>query len=140
MTATVDEFDVADPANAWTRAGFSVDADSVCRIGNVGILSGLPSNGSLHDVDSVPTTKSEALPATPGTHANGVTRSGRSALVPGRRSDTAWNYRSISTLIGRCTVGAEDASLAVHRSTTWAITWVRPACTCRNGAVHRHHQ
>jgi glyoxalase/bleomycin resistance protein/dioxygenase superfamily protein len=88
MTVTVDEFDVADPANAWTRAGFSVDADSVCRIGNVGIrlvgrdhgigivgwsLSGLPSDGSLHDLDGVPTTKSEARTATPGTHANGVT-------------------------------------------------------------------
>jgi hypothetical protein len=88
MTVTVDGFDVADPANAWTRAGFGVDADSVCRVGNVGIrlvgrdhgtgivgwsLSGLPSDGSLHDVDGVPTTKSEALTATPGTHANGVT-------------------------------------------------------------------
>ena len=29
--------------------------------------------GSLHDVDGVPTTKSEALTATPGTHDNGVT-------------------------------------------------------------------
>ena len=88
MTVTVDDFDVADPANAWTRAGFGVDADSVCRVGNVGIrlvgrdhgtgivgwsLSGLPSDGSLHAVDGVPTTKSEALTATPGTHANGVT-------------------------------------------------------------------
>jgi hypothetical protein len=88
MTVTVEEFGVADPANAWIRAGFSVDADSVCRIGNVGIrlvgrdhgtgivgwsLSGLPSDGSLHDVDGVPTTKSEASTANPGTHANGVT-------------------------------------------------------------------
>ena len=88
MTVSVDGFDVADPANAWTRAGFGVDADSVCRVGNVGIrlvgrdhgtgivgwsLSGLPSDGSLHDIDGVPTTKSEALTATPGTHDNGVT-------------------------------------------------------------------
>jgi hypothetical protein len=88
MTVSVDGFDVADPANAWTRAGFGVDADSVCRVGNVGIrlvgrdhgtgivgwsLSGPPADGSLHDVDGVPTTKSEALTATPGTHANGVT-------------------------------------------------------------------
>jgi hypothetical protein len=88
MTVSVDGFDVADPANAWTRAGFGVGADSVCRVGNVGIrlvgrdhgtgivgwsLSGLPSDGSQHDVDGVPTTKSEALTATPGTHDNGVT-------------------------------------------------------------------
>jgi len=41
MTVTVDEFEVADPADAWTRAGFSVDsggrADAVCRVGGVGI-------------------------------------------------------------------------------------------------------
>jgi hypothetical protein len=88
MTVAVAGFDVADPANAWARAGFGVDADSVCRVGNVGIrlvgrdhgtgivawsLSGLPSYGSVYDVDGVPTTKSEVLTATPGTHANGVT-------------------------------------------------------------------
>jgi hypothetical protein len=88
MTVAVAGFDVADPANAWARAGFGVDADSVCRVGNVGIrlvgrdhgtgivawsLSGLPSYGSVHGVDGVRTTKSEVLTATPGTHANGVT-------------------------------------------------------------------
>ena len=84
----VDELEAADPADAWTRAGFSVGSDAVCRIGGVGIrlvgrdhgigivgwsLSGLPSEGSLNDLDGVPTTKSEGLTATPGTHANGVT-------------------------------------------------------------------
>ena len=84
----VDELEVAAPADVWTRAGFNVGSDAVCRIGGVGIrligrdhgtgivgwsLSGLPSDGSLHDFDGVPTTKSEALTATPGTHANGVT-------------------------------------------------------------------
>lgn len=41
MTVTVDEFTVADPAEAWMRAGFVVDsggdAGAVCRIGGVGI-------------------------------------------------------------------------------------------------------
>ena len=37
MTLKIDEFIVADPADAWTRAGFSVDSDAVCRIGDVGI-------------------------------------------------------------------------------------------------------
>lgn len=37
MSVTVEEFEVADPADAWARAGFSVSADAVCRIGGVGI-------------------------------------------------------------------------------------------------------
>ncbi len=84
----VDELEVADPADAWTRAGFSVGSDAVCRIGGVGIrlvgrdhgtgivgwsLRGLPPDGSLHDLDGVPTTRSDAVIATPATHANGVT-------------------------------------------------------------------
>jgi hypothetical protein len=98
---TVDEFEVADPADAWTRAGFGVDSDevseSVCRVGGVGIrlvgsdrgaapaatsdhgigivgwsLGGLPSDGSIHDVDGVPTASSRKAPAAPGTHPNGV--------------------------------------------------------------------
>ena len=102
MTITVDEFEVADPADAWTRAGFGVDSggdsDSVCRIGGVGIrlvgrghgtgivgwsLRGLPSDGPVHDLDGVPTTRSRpggdigprsgAATATPATHPNGVT-------------------------------------------------------------------
>jgi hypothetical protein len=37
MTVTVDELVVADPADAWTAAGFSVDPDAVCRVGGVRI-------------------------------------------------------------------------------------------------------
>jgi hypothetical protein len=102
MTVTVDEFEVADPTAAWTRAGFSVDSGGdtagVCRIGGVGIrlvgrgrgtgivgwsLRGLPPDISLDDLDGVPTTRSRpdgdigprsgAVTATSGTHANGVT-------------------------------------------------------------------
>jgi hypothetical protein len=84
---SVDEFEVADPADAWTRAGFSVDSDAVCRIGGVRIrlagsdrgagivgwsLRGLPSDGSLHDIDGIPTTRSDAVAAMPAEHANGV--------------------------------------------------------------------
>ena len=84
---TVDEFEVADPADAWTRAGFSVDSDAVCRIGGVRIrltgpgrgagivgwsLRGLPSDGSLHDLDGIPTTRSDAVAAMPAEHPNGV--------------------------------------------------------------------
>jgi hypothetical protein len=88
MTITVDEFEVADPADAWMRAGFSVDSDAVCRIGGVRIrlvgrgrgtgivgwsLRGLPSDGSLHDLDGILTTRSDAVAAAPALHQNGVT-------------------------------------------------------------------
>ncbi|QZT61983.1 VOC family protein [Mycolicibacterium austroafricanum] len=86
-TVTVDEFAIADPADAWTRAGFSVDANAVCRVGSVRItlvgrdrgmgvvgwsLRGLP-QGSVDDLDGVPTARSSAAAPTPATHANGVT-------------------------------------------------------------------
>ena len=98
MTVTVDELEVADPVNAWTRAGFSVDSDAVCRIGGVRIrligrdrgaapaatsdthtgivgwsLGGLPSDGPLDDLDGIPTTRSAAVTTVPSSHANGVT-------------------------------------------------------------------
>jgi hypothetical protein len=84
---TVDEFEVADPADTWVQAGFSVDSDAVCRVGGVQIrlsgrgrgtgivgwsLRGLPSDGSLHDVDGIPTTRSDAVAVVPAGHANGV--------------------------------------------------------------------
>ena len=88
VAVTVDEIEVADPADAWTRAGFSVDPDAVCRIGGVrirlagrergtgivgGALRGLPSDDSPDDLDGIPTTRSSAVAAAPATHANGVT-------------------------------------------------------------------
>jgi hypothetical protein len=84
---TVDEFEVADPAEAWVHAGFSVDSDAICRVGGVRIrlagrgrgtgivgwsLRGLPSDGSLDDLDGIPTTRSDADAAMPAGHANGV--------------------------------------------------------------------
>ncbi|MGB9251007.1 MAG: glyoxalase [Mycobacterium sp.] len=84
---TVDEFEVADPADTWVQAGFSVDSDSVCRVGGVQIrlsgrargtgivgwsLRGLPSDGPLQDVDGIPTTRSDAVAVVPARHANGV--------------------------------------------------------------------
>jgi hypothetical protein len=88
MTVTVDELVVADPADAWAAAGFSVDPDAVCRVGGVRIklvgrraetgivgwsLRGLPSSGSFDDLDGIPTTRSSAGAAAPAQHANGVT-------------------------------------------------------------------
>lgn len=88
MTVTIDEFVVADPPDAWTRAGFGVDGDAVCRIGGVGIrlvgrargtgivgwsLRDLPSSLSVPDLDGVPTTRSDTVTATcASSHPNGV--------------------------------------------------------------------
>lgn len=84
-TVTVAEFLVADQPDSWTRAGFTVDADSVCRVGGVGVrlvgsdrgtgivgwsLRGVPAD--VHDVDGVPTTASEVSPGSPAAHPNGV--------------------------------------------------------------------
>ena len=84
MTVTVDEFEVADPADAWTAAGFTVDPDGVCRIGGVRIrlvgsehgtgivgwaLRGVPSNQPL---DGIPTTSSDTPPPMPAEHPNGA--------------------------------------------------------------------
>ena len=92
MTVTVAEIEVADPPDAWTRAGFSVDpggdAGPVCRIGGVRIrlvgsergtgiigwsLRGLPPQGSVDDLDGIPTVRSTAATAEPATHPNGAT-------------------------------------------------------------------
>ena len=86
-SVTIDEFEVADPADAWVQAGFSVDSDAICRVGGVRIrlagrdrgtgivgwsLRGLPSDGSLDDIDGIPTTRSDAVVTMPAGHANGV--------------------------------------------------------------------
>ena len=88
MTVTVDELVVADPADAWTAAGFSVDPDAVCRVGGVRIrlvgrdtqsgvvgwsLRGLPPGNAFDALDGIPTTRSSAVAAAPAMHANGVT-------------------------------------------------------------------
>ncbi|AKK29256.1 glyoxalase [Mycobacterium sp. EPa45] len=83
MTVTIDEIHVADPASAWRDAGFSVDADSVSRIGDVRIrlvgggsgivgwsLRGVVQDGAL---DGIPTVRSDAIAAAPDRHPNGVT-------------------------------------------------------------------
>jgi hypothetical protein len=88
VTVAVEGFQSADPPDAWTQAGFSVDSDAVCRIGGVRIrlvgrehgsgivgwsLRGLPSNAAIDALDCIPTQRSETHPATPATHPNGVT-------------------------------------------------------------------
>lgn len=84
MTVTIDEITVADPADAWTAAGFQVD-NGVCQIGGVRIrlvgrdrgagiigwsLREIPADGPL---DGIPTTRSDAAATIPAEHPNGAT-------------------------------------------------------------------
>lgn len=83
MSVTLDAIQVGDSGSVWRDAGFNVDADAVCRIGDVrlqlvgsgsGILGwalrGLPVDTAL---DGIPTVTSDAVASEPATHANGVT-------------------------------------------------------------------
>ncbi|BBX68495.1 VOC family protein [Mycolicibacterium psychrotolerans] len=92
MSVGVESLHIADPAEAWARAGFSVDPDGgpdvdVCRVGGVRVrlvgrtrgtgiigwaLRGLPSESRLHDVDGIPTAISQADAPAPAAHPNGV--------------------------------------------------------------------
>jgi hypothetical protein len=85
LTVSVDALRIADPADAWALAGFSIDGDDVCRVGDVRLhlvgpghgvgivgwsLRGLTFDG---DIDGIPTTRSDAAAARPAAHPNGVT-------------------------------------------------------------------
>lgn len=88
MTVGVEGLEIADTADAWRLAGFSVDSDAVCWVGGVRIrlvgrdrgagivgwsLRGLPTDGSTGNLDGIPTTTSKPVAAHPAVHANGVT-------------------------------------------------------------------
>jgi hypothetical protein len=86
---TIDEILVGDPPEAWEAAGFSVDGDGTCRIGSVrvrlvgrdggkrilgwSLRDAAPARLADGSLDGLPTTASDADPATPGDHANGAT-------------------------------------------------------------------
>lgn len=82
MTVTIDELHVGDSSSVWRSAGFSVDADSVCRVGDVRVRLDVGGSGIVgwtlrgvdqDEVDGIATSRSDAVPAEPGTHPNGVT-------------------------------------------------------------------
>jgi hypothetical protein len=85
MTPTIEEIRVGDDPGAWRAAGFTVDADGVCRAGTVRIRLVGRGDGkyvrswSLRevkgdaDIDGLPTEPpSGAPPAQPADHPNGV--------------------------------------------------------------------
>jgi hypothetical protein len=87
MGVTIDEILVGDPPDAWEAAGFAVDEDGSCRIGQVRVRLVGRDGGkrilgwSLRDapparladgtLDGLPTTASDAPPVEPGKHPNG---------------------------------------------------------------------
>ena len=87
MGVTIDEITVADEPGAWAKAGFTVDDEGVCCIGQVRVrlvgrdrgkriigwsLRGAPDGALADGLDGLPTTASDAPPARPGDHANGA--------------------------------------------------------------------
>ena len=81
---TIDAIIVADPPDTWEAAGFAVDPDGTCRIGDVRIelvgreqgkrilgwqLRDVP---GIDEVDGLPTSCSDRPPAEPATHPNGA--------------------------------------------------------------------
>jgi len=83
---TIASIEIADPAQAWRDAGFTVDADGDCRVGGVRLRLTGPASGdgivgwslrgvpaSLGEVDGIATSPSDDPPPTPAEHPNGVT-------------------------------------------------------------------
>ena len=99
MGVTIDEITVADPPEAWAAAGFTVDDDGACRIGQVRVrlvgrdhgkriigwsLRGVPDGALDGSLDGLPTTASDAPPASPAERPR-PSWEGRRGRPPARR-------------------------------------------------------
>lgn len=158
LAVTVDAIRVADPPDAWSRAGFHVDPDDVCRIGGVRVrlvgrdrgtgIVGWSLRGAGVDsaLDGIPTSRSDAPPAVPGTHPNGVTAIDHVVLMsphlertvealaavgvaPRRERDTHLGGRPIRQVFFRLgevileVVGSPDTA-GDGPSALWGVTYV----------------
>lgn len=109
MDLSVDEFVIADEPDAWSRAGFSIDEDGVCRAGSVRLQLGGAGSGvigwSLRGLsepvvlDGVPTGTSKPMsvrpPAEPSVHPNGVVMLDHAVLMSPDLERTA---RALATI------------------------------------------
>ena len=111
MGVTIDEILVGDPPESWEAAGYAVDDDGTCRIGQVRVrlvgrdggkrilgwsLRGAPAarlaDGSL---DGIPTTASDRSPVEPAAHPNGSRYIDHVVLLTPNLSRTAEALASI---------------------------------------------
>jgi hypothetical protein len=112
---TIDELIVGDEPAAWEAAGFTVDSNSVCRIGSVRVrlvgrsegkrirawsLRDLPAEstiatGTASTVDGLPTCASDRPPAEPGVHRNGARFIDHVVVVTPNHDRTVSALRSI---------------------------------------------
>lgn len=85
-TPTINAIEIADPPEAWAAAGFTVDDDGTCVVGQVRLrlvgrdgdrkriqswsLRGVPAG--TETIDGLTTTSSDDPMPTPVTHANGA--------------------------------------------------------------------
>ena len=123
MTVTVEELAIADPHAAWTRAGFSVDSDAICRVGGVRLrlggggagivgwsLSGPRPDVTRDDLDGIPTAWSDSVRNAPAVHANGVTAIDHVVLMSPDLSRTVEALAAVGVVPRR----ERDAELGGH--------------------------
>ena len=161
MTVTVDEFEVADPAGRVDpsrlrhrrrrrlpdRRRRYPAGRTRPRHGHRRVVVARPaSDGAIHDLDGVPTTRSDAAPAVPATHPNGVIAIDHVVLLspdldrtveslaaigvaPRRERDGELGGRPIRQIFFRFgeviveVVGSPDAA-GEGPSTLWGMTYV----------------
>lgn len=85
MAPELDELVVADRPEAWEAAGFAVDPDGTCRVGQVRVrlvgpeagkrivswsLRGMPDD--VAEIDGIPTGAADRPPCEPAGHPNGA--------------------------------------------------------------------
>lgn len=117
MGVTIDGITVADPPEAWARAGFTVDEDGTCRVGTVRVrlvgrergtrilgwsLRDAPAGAFAHgSLDGLPTTASDAEVAEPAVHPNGATHIDHVVVVSPDLRRTAGAIEAIGVPIRR---------------------------------------
>jgi hypothetical protein len=98
---TIDRLVVGDEPEAWAAAGFTVDADGICRMGSVrvelagrGIGKGLRrwslrDAGPVDEIDTLPSSVSTEPACEPAEHPNGTLRIDHVVLASGDGERTA---------------------------------------------------
>lgn len=111
-SVTIDTVTVADEPAAWVAAGFSVDGDGTCRIGQVRVelvgrehgkrivgwtLRGVPDEVDLRGsgLDGLPTETTDTQPCEPAIHDNGAELIDHIVLLTPDRTRTVASFERI---------------------------------------------